>query len=309
VRIRWVVVFMLAVMFGAALGTVLAPEPARAVSKEIIQLQQQVAMLLQQQQSLQTAESQNFATLRTLVEQSLDSVNHLSSQMGALQKTVQETQANTGSNISSLSTQVQALSDSLDDVKARMGKLSDQMASTQGVVQSLDAKISGTLPPGETAPGTAPNGPGAGPSQSPGAPSAGGGPAAMPSPDLLYTNALRDFTGGNYDLARQEFSQYLQYYPTTQLASNAQFYLGEIDYAQGNYKQAVAEYDVVLTKYPRSFKQAAARLKKAYALLELHQRTAAIRELRLVIRQNPGTEEDRRARAKLRELGVAVPAR
>jgi tol-pal system protein YbgF len=301
VRIRWVLLFTLAVILGVALGTVLAPPPARAVSKEIIQLQQQVALLLQGQQSLQTAESQNYATLRTLLEQSLDAVNHMSAQMGGLQKTVQDVQANTGSRIDSLSTQVQALSDSLEDVKARMGKLSDQMASTQGVVQSLDAKITGTPPPGEAAPSNAAG-------AQPGGPPAGGGPAALPSPDLLYTNALRDFTAGNYDLARQEFSQYLKYYPTTQLAGNAQFYLGEVDYAQGNYKQAVAEYDLVLAKYPRSFKQASARLKKAYALLELRQRVAAIRELRTVVRQNPGTEEERKARAKLQELGVPLAA-
>jgi tol-pal system protein YbgF len=305
VRIRWVLFFMLAVMLGAAIGTVLAPSPAGAVSKEIVQLQQQVAILLQGQQNLQTATTQNYATLRTLLEQSLDSVNHMTAQMGALQKTVQDMQASTGSRIDSLSTQVQAVSDSLDDVKARMGKLSDQMASTQGVVQSLDAKITGTLPPGT--PGTPSSGSPAGNSGS--APTAAGGPVALPSPDLLYTNALRDFTAGNYDLSAQEFSQYLKYYPTTQLASNAQFYLGEVDYAQGNYKQAVAQYDLVLTKYEGSFKRAAAQLKKAYALLELHQRTAALRELRAVIRQNPGTEEDRKARAKLHELGVSTAGR
>jgi tol-pal system protein YbgF len=305
VRIRWVLFLMLAGMLGAVLGTVLAPAPAGAVSKEIVQLQQQVAILLQGQQNLQTATSQNYATLRTLLEQSLDSVNHMTAQMGALQKTVQDMQASTGSRMDSLSTQVQAVSDSLDDVKARMGKLSDQMASTQGVVQSLDAKITGTLPPGT--PGTPSSGSPAG-NAAPG-PAVSGGPAAMPSPDLLYTNALRDFTGGNYDLSQQEFSQYLKYYPTTQLASNAQFYLGEIAYAQGNYKAAIAQYDLVLTKYERSFKRAAAQLKKAYALLELHHRTAAIRELRAVIRGNPGTEEDRKARAKLHDLGVAAAGR
>jgi len=306
VRTRSVLLLILAVMLGAAIGTVLAPPPARAVSKEIVQLQQQVAMLLQGQQGLQTATTQNYATLRTLLEQSIDSVNHMTAQMGALQKTVQETQATTGSRIDSLSTQVQALADNLDDLKTRMGKLSDQMASTQGVVQSLDAKITGTAPAGAAAPGAV--GPAA-PDNSAALPAAGGGPVALPSPDLLYTNALRDFSGGNYDLAGQEFSQYLKYYPTTQLASNAQFYLGEIDYAQGNYKQAIAAYDLVLTNYSRSFKRASAQLKKAYALLEIRQRAAAIRELRGVIRQNPGTEEDRKARAKLQELGVSIVGR
>ncbi len=99
---------------------------------------------------------------------------------------------------------------------------------------------------------------------------------------------MRDITSGKYDLARQEFHDYLKFYGDTDLASNAQFYLGEIAYSQKNYDQAVTEYDHVLTNYPKSFKLA--------------------RELRDVVRRFPGTEEERRARAKLKELGVAVTA-
>ena len=127
-----------------------------------------------------------------------------------------------------------------------------------------------------------------------------------PSADTLYSNGLRDITSGKYDLARQEFQDYLRYYPETDLASNAQFYLGEISYAQKNYGQSVTEYDKVLQNYPKSFKLAPARFKKGMALLEVGQKTAAIRELREVVRRYPGTDEEKRARARLRELGVAV---
>jgi len=44
------------------------------------------------------------------------------------------------------------------------------------------------------------------------------------------------------------------------------------------------------------------------ALIELGQKPGGIRELREVVKRYPGTEEDRRARAKLKELGVAVTA-
>jgi tol-pal system protein YbgF len=132
------------------------------------------------------------------------------------------------------------------------------------------------------------------------------GPA--PSADTLYSNGLRDITSGKYDLARQEFQDYLRYYGDTDLASNAQFYLGEIAYSQRNYDQAVSEYDRVLTNYPKSFKLAPARLKKGMALLELGQKNTGIRELREVVKRYPGTEEERRARAKLKELGVGVTA-
>lgn len=123
---------------------------------------------------------------------------------------------------------------------------------------------------------------------------------------MLYSNGLRDITSGKYDLARQEFLDYLKYYSDTDLASNAQFYLGEIAYHQKQYQDAVAEYDKVLTVYPKSFKLAPARLRKGMALIDLGQKTAGVRELREVVRRYPGTEEERAARAKLKELGVAV---
>jgi tol-pal system protein YbgF len=133
-------------------------------------------------------------------------------------------------------------------------------------------------------------------------------PGGAPSADTLYSNGLRDITSGKYDLARQEFQDYLKYYSDTDLASNAQFYLGEIAYSQHNYDQAVQEYDRVLTNYPKSFKLAPAHLKKGMAQLELGQKTAGVKELREVVKRYPGTEEERRARAKLKELGVGTTA-
>ena len=200
-----------------------------------------------------------------------------------------------------MSTQVQGLSDNLEEIKSRLGKLNQQLVDLQGTVQALDAKISGGAP-GATTPGANPG------SASSTAPS---GSAAMPSgpapsADALYSNGLRDITSGKYDLARSEFQDYLKYYGDTDLASNAQFYLGEIAYSVKNYDQAVTEYDKVITNYPKSFKLAPARLKKGMALLALGQKSSGVRELREVVARFPGTEEERRARARLKELGVAV---
>jgi len=172
-------------------------------------------------------------------------------------------------------------------------------------VQSIDARLAGGSPTG--APGGAPT-PGAG-----SGPAAGGAPSASaagppPSADTLYSNGLRDLTSGKYDLAHSEFQDYLKYYGDTDLASNAQFWLGEIAYAQKNYDGAVQEYDRVINNYPKSFKLAPAHLKKGMALLELGQKSPGVKELREVVKRYPGTEEERRARAKLKDMGVAVSA-
>jgi tol-pal system protein YbgF len=194
-----------------------------------------------------------------------------------------------------MTSQTQGLSDNMQDVQARVGKLSQQMNDIQGLLQSIDGKVSGSG-------GAPPAGAGGGSAGSP------PGPAPAPiSADTLYQNGLRDFTGGNYDLAKQEFSDYLKNFPTNALAGNAQFYLGEVSYAQENYQEAVTQYDMVLYSYPKSYKLAASMLKKGQAEIKLGQKSSGTRDLREVIRRFPGTDEARQAQAKLKELG-AVPA-
>ncbi len=289
-RRRWVLFLAAAMLAGAVGGALLAPAPLEAQKKEIIQLQTDMNRLVDAQRDLQRSVDEKHAIQKTLLEQSLDAVSKLNISIGALQKTMQDVQANTGARLDSMATQVQGLADNLEEVKARLGKLNQQVAEMQSTLQSLDAKVAGGTPAAGATGGGTPSGP-------------------PPSADVLYSNGLRDLTGGKYDLARQEFQDYLKYYPETDLASNAQFYLGEIHFAQKQYREAVGEYDKVLQNYPRSFKLAPARLKKGMALVELGEKTSAIREFREIVRRFPGTEEERRARAKLRELGATANTR
>jgi tol-pal system protein YbgF len=293
-RIRNVLVFSAAVLAGAMAGSLVGPHPAEAVAREMIELQRDVTTLLQGQKDLTTQITQEHTGMRTIVDQTNSSLGKIEGTMGSLQKSVQDVQANSGARLDTMSTQVQGLSDNLEEIKSRLGKLNQQLVDLQNSVQSIDAKISGTAPAPAT--GTA-------------SPTASASPSSPPpSADTLYSNGLRDITSGKYDLARSEFQEYLKFYADTDLASNAQFYLGEIAYKQKQYEEAVADYDKVLTNYPKSFKLAPARLRKGMALIELGQKTGAVRELREVVRRYPGTEEDRQARAKLKELGVPVTA-
>lgn len=309
-RTRSVALAAAAVLAGAVGGSMLSPRPTGAVSREIIQLQEQVSQLLQGQQSMRTAIDANNASMRTLVQQSLDSVNGLSAQMGTLQKNVQEATANSSSKIDAMTSQTQGISDNLQDVQARVGKIAAQLNDIQGTLQSIDGRLAGGAAPapgGTPAPGTggAPGAPGGS------APPSGAGanpPGPLPgiSSDTLYQNALRDFTTGNYDLSRQEFGDYVKQFPSTDLASNAQFYLGEIAYQQGEFKDAIAQYNLVLENYPQSYKQGASLLKKGFAEIALGAKASGIRDLREVARRFPGTDDARRAQAKLKELGVAT---
>ena len=301
-RTRYILFFSGAMLASAVAGSLIGPRPVLAVAREIIELQRDVTSLLQGQKDLQTQMTQDHTVQKTLIEQSSDSVNKLNSTMASLQKSVQDVQANSGTRLDTMSTQVQGLSDNLEEIKSRLGKVNQQLVDLQNSVQSIDARLSGGTPsiqPGAPSVPSSPSG-----AVSPRGTDAGPAPSA----DTLYSNGLRDITSGKYDLARSEFQDYLRYYGDTDLASNAQFYLGEIAYAQKNYEGAVQEYDKVLTNYPKSFKLAPARLKKGMALIELGQKNAGIKELREVVKRYPGTEEERRARARLKDMGVSVTA-
>ena len=308
-RIRNLAIFGAAMLAGAIGGSLIGPRPVEAVAREIIDLQRDVTSLLQGQKDMSTQMTQDHTVIKTIVGGFNDNINRLGGTMGSLQKSVQDVQANSGARLDTMSTQVQGLSDNLEEIKSRLGKLNQQLVDLQNAVQGIDAKLASGTPGGTTAPGAGGT-PTATPTYSTVAPANSSSPPPVggPSADTLYSNGLRDITSGKYDLASSEFQDYLKYYGTTDLASNAQFYLGEIAYSQKKYEQAVAEYDKVLTNYPKSFKLAPAMLKKGLALIEVGQKASGIRELREVIRRYPGGDEDHRARAKLKELGAAVTA-
>jgi tol-pal system protein YbgF len=305
---RWVLFFGAAMLAGALGGTLFGPAPAGAVAREIIELQTGVTQLIQGQQSMQTEITQNAAVQRTLIEQSLDAVNKLNTSMSAVQKTTQDFSAASGARLDTMGTQVQGLSDNVADLQARLGKLDQKLTDIQNTLQNVDSKLAAPAPsaaPPPPAGMSAPGGPAPAGGPGPGAPmaSAGGPPA---SADVLYSNALRDINGKHYDLATQEFQDYLKYYGDTDLASNAQFYLGEVAFMQSQFQPALEAYNKVIENYPKSFKTASARMRKGFCLAELGQKASAVRELRAVVRLYPGTDEARRAAAKLKEMGATV---
>jgi tol-pal system protein YbgF len=205
---------------------------------------------------------------------------------------MQQDLASSNARFDAMTSQMQALSESLEEAKARLAKLSEQMAQTQNILQTLPAQSNPT-------PGTTPG--------SPGAPPAPGAPP-VPDADSLYSQGLSYYNGGQWDLSIQAFQDYLKYYKDTDRASNAQFYIGECYYSQGDYNRAIAAYDLCSEKYPTGNKAAAAQLKKGFSLLALDQKTAGIRELRSLLQRFPDSHEAELARQRLKKLGIAVPA-
>jgi len=276
---------VLFVLFSA----ILLVTPAFSVSKEIVQLQTQVQALQDQMTQMRQSFDERMGIMRNLIEQSTDNVNKVVTSVNDLNQQLQKSHTDSGARADQLSGQIQALNDSVDELKARMTKIAQQLDALQNAQQNINQPPAGQQP---VQPGAAPQ----------------GAVNQAPPADVLYNNALRDYNSGNYDLASQEFGDYLKYYQNTDLAGNAQFYLGDILYRQGNYEAAVKAYDTVIEQYPGGNKAAAAQLKKGYALLELGQRQAGVRELNALITRYPRSIEAQQAKDRLKKLGAASAA-
>jgi tol-pal system protein YbgF len=267
------------------------PQPAFGQKKDTLLLMRQLDTMQQTINTMQKTLDTQTAVLRTLVEQANDNVNSMKATVEELRKATQQNLASSNARFDSLTSEIQTLSESLEEAKARLAKLSDQVAQTQNIIQTINA------PP--TAPGAGVPGP-----------NGQSGPAAsVPDAETLYKSGLSYFSGGQYQLAVQAFQEYLQYYGDTDLASNAQFYIGECYYSQNDFQKAVEEYNKCLDRYPKGNKQAAAQLKKGYALLAMDQQQAGVRELRSLIQRFPNARESDLARQRLKKLGVAASGR
>ncbi len=269
----------------ALAAVALFPMAGMAQKKEIVQLQTQMQMLSDQVQNLQRSNDERLGVMNRLVEQSADSVNKLASTLDALQKNIQAQQQQTQGKVDDVAGQIQSLHDAVDELKARLNNVQKQLSDMQAAQQNLNANQPAGGPPGGQAQNQAP-------------------PA-----DVLYNNALGDYNSGRYDLAQQQFADYIKYYPNTELAGNAQYYVADVEYRQGNFQQAVKDYDKVLEQYPGGNKAAAAQLKKGYALIELGQQNAGVQELNALIQRYPRSVEATQARERLRKLGVAPGAK
>src|SRR5260370_11780075 len=178
------------------------------------------------------------------MEQNTDSIIKVTSAINNIQTSLQKQQSDTGGRVDQLSGQLQSLNDSLDELKARLGKVTKQLEDLQATQQSLASQTSQQIAQTQ----------------------AQQAQLAVPPPDVLYNNALRDYNGGNADLAKQEFGDYVKNYPNTDLAGNAYFYLPKMDFKAGNFPQTVRGYDPVFPNFPHRHTTPSPQPKKDFAL-------------------------------------------
>jgi len=195
---------------------------------------------------------------------------------------------------------------SIEQTNYRLDRLAQQMTQSQHDIEDLKAAVARAAaapPPTSTV--------------SPAMPTATANPQpamtevnvpapASENPMEVYQAAYRDYQRGNWDLALAGFHDFLTRYPDSELAPNAEYWIGESLYSQKKYSEAIDQFNRVVDKYPKSDKAPGALLKKGYGYLAMNDRPRAIVQFQYVVHEYPNSRESALAKDRLKQLGIDI---
>jgi tol-pal system protein YbgF len=127
-------------------------------------------------------------------------------------------------------------------------------------------------------------------------------PAARLSPQEVFDMANSDYLKGNFDLAIAGFKMYMEQFPESPLVDDCLYWIGECNFSQKKYKEAVDQFNDLILNYPTGDKLPAAYLKKGICLEELGQKEEALSVYKLLVSKFPLEEETKIAQQKIKEL-------
>ena len=275
------------------------PVLAPAASKEIQELQRDVALLQQQIKDLQRSQDEKLAAILEAARSAVAAANSANTSVAvitnSIEKNLRDQTEKIATPVVGLSTRlnevsgdVRTLSQAVSDLTALMNRMQAQLTDINNAIKVMQAP---PVPP---------------PAQAgqPGQPAAANDVPPMQA-EAMYNAARQDYVGGKYDLAIQEFADYLKYYGNTGFAPNAQFYIAMIHFVQNNYETAVKEFDLVLEKYPDNSKTADSLLYKGRALVKMPgHKTDGANEFMEVIRRYPKSDQSVQACTERKALGL-----
>ncbi|HEY7640058.1 MAG TPA: tol-pal system protein YbgF [Steroidobacteraceae bacterium] len=133
-----------------------------------------------------------------------------------------------------------------------------------------------------------------------------GGNSDLPVPQgddrANYQAAFDLLKDGKYNEAIAGFRQFMTTFPTSTLADNAQYWLGEAHYVNKQYPDALRDFRTVLEKYPDSRKTPDALLKIGFCNYELKNWAEARSSLNQVVQRFGDTTAARLAQQRLAKM-------
>jgi len=275
----------------AALLLVGATSPLVAANREHEQLMADIRMLQEQNQRLQQALVSLADTLKTVTTR-LDEQGAATRKGFADQKLV----------VDSVAGDLRVLREKLDETNVRLTSLSQDVDGVRDMIPKLGAQPTpltstdpGAVPAQPPSPGTAPVPAGAPPL----APAPSAANATGTTPRRLYETAYADYTAGQWSLAVQGFETYLKTYPKSDLADDAQYYIGESYSGDSRFREAAAAYERVISDYPQSDILPEAYYKVGITYERLGQPDRARTSYEYAVKAFPDTDAGRLAKQRL----------
>jgi tol-pal system protein YbgF len=252
---------------------------AHAGTKEdIARLQADVLALQNQIRLLEKTFAERTDSIRSLVVQLNDQVGKSSLVLGKISTALESQSSGDTSALQAVLKEVRDLSSKMDDANTRISALAQQIADMKVQSKPTAQRLFQTI---------------------------GSNPDAL-SAGQIYSEAYNDLVQGNFDLAIQGFKAFLNDFPASDQADDAQYNIGEAYYNSSRYPDAIAAFSRVLTEYPAGGKAASALFKRGMAELTLKQKDSAVADFKAVIDKYSTAPEATLSRAELEKLGIKI---
>ena len=256
------------ICFCILLAVFLAVSAAQAGTKEeLIRLQNEVRIL--QQLFLEFSEDYNerLGAVHSLVIQLNDEIARSNSTLSRLGVSLNSRTEDSRGQEASLLTELRGLSEKIDDATIGISVLAQQFN---------DYKLQASMRPA--------------------------GAASSLSSETMFNQAMRDYMQGDFDMAIDGFTTYVEIYPAGESAARAMLYIGESYLSLNRLKESSDAFTRVINEYPQTAVVPPALFKRGRIETALDERENAMADFRDIIERFPTALEADLARSELQLL-------
>ena len=260
------------ICFCIIIAAFIALSAAQAGTKEeLIRLQNEVRILQDQFLEFNETYTARLDGLRSLVEQLNDEIARSNSALSRLGATLNNRTEDARGQESSLLSEIRALSEKIDDLSIGYSVLAQQFNDYK-LQSTMRAASSSSL-----------------------------------SADSMYNQAMRDYTQGDFDMAIEGFTAYVDTYPGGETAARALLYIGESYSSLNKLREAVESFTRLINGYPQTGVVPPALYKRARISVALREQDDAIADFRDILERFPNAPEADLAKVELQLLESSAP--
>lgn len=283
--------------------------PAAAQSRREMQMMADIRMLQEQTQQLQQQ-------LASALAQIGETLKQLSARTDDQNAATRKGFADQKLTVDQVGSDLRVVKERVDETNVRITSLSQEVEALRLAIPTYPPPTPTTDPtlpagePGAPDAGTVPAAGGAPPAPATGEPGAAVPVPVTPvapgiSPQRLYDTAWTDYTAGQWTLCIEGFGTYLRSFPRSEAADDAQFYIGECNFADGKYADAMDAYNRVIAGYPKGDKVPDAYYKRGMTFERLSQLDRARESWEILLKTFPDAEVARLAKQNIDRLARA----